>query len=178
MVERNIFLIGFMGTGKTTVSRQLGQLLHYRELDMDQEIEQREGQKISEIFEKKGEAYFRTLETALIGEFREKSGYLVSCGGGVALRPENVEQMKKSGTVVLLTASPETIFVRVRHGGNRPLLNGNMNVSYIAGLMEQRAPFYESAADITIATDGKNPKEIAEEILEKLKLTPNEAGKK
>lgn len=160
----NLFLIGFMGTGKTTVSRQLGRLLGYQELDMDQEIERREGRKISEIFAGEGENYFRALETTLIGEFEHKSGYLVSCGGGVALREENVIGMKKNGLVVLLLAQPETVYERVRHSTNRPLLNGNMNMSYIRELMEKREPFYRAAADITVDTDGKEPREIADEI--------------
>ena len=178
MAKNNIFLIGFMGTGKTTVSRRLGALLRYRELDMDQELERREGMKISEMFEKKGEAYFRALETALLEELRQASECLVSCGGGAALREENVERMKESGAVVLLTASPETVLKRVRGGGDRPLLNGNMNLSYIADLMERRAPFYRAAADITVTTDGRDPGEIAEEIRERLGLEPAKSGEK
>lgn len=91
---------------------------------------------------------------------------VVSCGGGAVLREENVALMKKNGTIVLLTAEPETIFERVRHSSERPVLNGNMNVEYIAGLMEKRRPKYEAAADLVVATDGKRTEEICKEICE------------
>lgn len=161
----NIFLIGFMGTGKTTVSKQLGSLLGLQEIDLDREIERREQRKISEIFSSQGEEYFRTLETRLIREFEEKPGYVISCGGGAVLRQENVESMKKNGMIVLLTAEPETVYERVRYGRNRPLLNGHMNVAYIAELMAKRESFYRAAADAAVATDKKKPGAIAEEIM-------------
>lgn len=169
MKAENIFLIGFMGTGKTTVSRHLAKLLGYRELDMDQEIERREEQKIREIFAKKGEEHFRFLETSLIGELETQQGLLVSCGGGAALRQENVAGMKKNGIVVLLTATPETIYERVRHGSSRPLLQGNMNVPYIRKLMKDRESFYLEAADMIVPVDNKSPEKIAAEIQESMR---------
>ena len=165
-MKENIFLIGFMGTGKTTVSRQLGSMLKFLEIDLDQEIELRKQMKISEIFESYGEEYFREIETNLVQEFENKSGYVVSCGGGAVLRQENVESMKKNGTIVLLAATPETVYERVRYGNNRPILNGNMNVEYITELMERRDSFYRAAADITVVTDGRDPEDIAKEIKE------------
>ena len=164
-MKHNIFLIGFMGTGKTTVSRRLSGLLGYQEIDLDQEIEERQNRKISEIFELEGEEYFRNLETSLVREFETREGYVVSCGGGAVLRQENVDSMKKNGHIVLLTAEPETVYERVRYGKNRPLLNGNMNVEYIASLMERRRACYQAAADMAVATDGKTPEKIAEEIV-------------
>ncbi len=138
------------------------------EIDLDLEIEQRQEMKISDIFKAYGEEHFRKLETTLIKEFETKTGYIVSCGGGAVLRKENVQSMKQNGRVVLLTASPETVYERVRHNKNRPLLNGNMNVEYIAELMEKRMSFYQEAADIVISTDGKAPEAIAEEIMKKM----------
>lgn len=173
MNAENIFLIGFMGAGKTTVSRYLAKLLQYRELDMDQEIERREGKRISEIFSAGGEEGFRRLETALIGELETQHGLMVSCGGGAALREKNVASMKKSGVVVLLTAKPETIYERVRHGSSRPLLQGNMNVSYIRQLLEDRQSLYRAAADLIVSTDGKSPEEIAAEIQKSMRKYKN-----
>ena len=164
-MHENIFLIGFMGTGKSTVSRQLGRQLKLLEIDMDQEIETRQGRKISEIFAAEGEEYFRSLETGLIRELAQKSGYVISCGGGAALRTENVENMKANGIVVLLLAEPETVYERVRYRKNRPLLNGNMNVDYIAELMKKREAAYRSAADISVVTDQRTPEDIAAEIV-------------
>lgn len=167
-MKKNIFLIGFMGTGKTTVSRQLGSILKFLEVDLDQEIELRKQMKISEIFKCYGEEYFRETETDLIREFENKSGYVVSCGGGAVLRRENVASMKKNGIIVLLTATPETVYERVRHGKDRPILNGNMNVEYITELMERRDACYRAAADVTVITDEREPLDIAEEIAEKI----------
>lgn len=169
-MKKNIYLIGFMGTGKTTISRELSETTGMKETDLDQEIEKRRQMKIGEIFSSFGEGHFRELETALIKEYEKKQGYVVSCGGGAALREENVRNMKKGGQIVLLSASAKTVYERVRYGKNRPLLEGNMNVDYISGLMEQRRQAYESAADITVTTDGRTPKEITEEIIKMVKL--------
>lgn len=166
----NIFLIGFMGTGKTTVSQELSKRTGLEEVDLDQEIERRQQMKIREIFSSYGEAYFRKLETSLIQEYEKKQGYVISCGGGAALRKENVRSMKEGGCVVLLSASAKTVYERVRYGKNRPLLEGNMNVDYISGLMEQRREAYAAAADVTVVTDGRTPKEITEEIIKMVKL--------
>ena len=84
----------------------------------------------------------------------------------MACRDVNIELMKQCGRVIMLTATPESIYQRVRNNKNRPLLNGNMNVEYIAGLMEKRLPFYEKAADIKVSTDNLEPQDIAESIIE------------
>ncbi len=167
MENRNIFLIGFMGVGKSTIAKILAEELNAELIEMDETIEQEAGLTINEIFDKYGETYFRDLESALIGRITKKGGAVVSCGGGAVLREENVAKMKANGTVVFLTATPETIFERVRYSTNRPLLNGNMNVEYIAQLMKRRQDIYEQAADNVISTDGKDKSQIAEEIIGK-----------
>lgn len=161
----NILLIGFMGTGKSTVARTLHRLYGFQIMEMDETIEKREHMPVSRIFETKGEAYFRDLETKLLTEIQSRNGLVVSCGGGVPLREENVTEMKKNGTVFLLTASAETIYERVRHSHNRPLLESNMTVSYISQLMEQRRDRYESAADVILDVTGKTARELAQEII-------------
>ena len=165
-MKKNIYLIGFMGVGKSTIGRLLAEETKGELVEMDETIEAEQNTTISEIFAKYGEIYFRDLESELVVRTGEKRGQIVSCGGGAVLRPENVENMKRNGTIVFLKATPETIYERVRYSNNRPLLNGNMNAEYIAGLMEKRRVLYESAADITITTDGKNAMEIVHQILE------------
>ena len=131
---------------------------------MDKEIEKSEGMPVSEIFRRKGEEYFRELETGLLLSLESRSNTVVSCGGGVPLRSCNVEAMKRSGIVVFLTARPETILERVKDSHDRPLLEGHKDVEYIAGLLSKRLERYEAAADVQIATDGRRTAEIAEEI--------------
>ncbi|MCD8323717.1 MAG: shikimate kinase [Clostridiales bacterium] len=167
-MRKHIFLIGFMGVGKSTVSRKLRDRMKAQEIDMDAAIVREAGMPVSEIFERYGEAHFRDLETQMLQKIADGSPAVVSCGGGCVLRPENVAIMKESGTIVLLTADPATIYYRVRNSKARPILNGHMNVEYIAGLMEQRRPAYEGACDIRVSTDGKRPDRIAGEILERI----------
>ena len=156
-----------MGAGKSTISDYLSTMFDMKLVEMDQEIVNGEQMEIAEIFKEKGEPYFRSLETALIRSFSDRDPAVISCGGGAVLKEENVRLMKKCGRIVLLTATPETIYGRVKDSTERPVLNGNMNLSYIEDLMEKRRPKYEAAADITVATDGKTAEEICGEILGK-----------
>ena len=164
-LKEHIFLIGFMGCGKSTNAACLAEMTGARQVEMDQMIVENEGMAIADIFEEKGEAYFRELETELIKSFAGVKPAVISCGGGAVLKEENVRLMKESGKIVLLTAEPGTIYERVKDSTERPVLNGNMNVGYIEELMEKRRPKYEAAADVTIATDGKTSEEICGEIL-------------
>lgn len=167
----NIFLIGFMGAGKSTISDYLKNALAMDVVEMDQCIVERQGMSISDIFETYGEEYFRELETNLLIEMQSRSNVVVSCGGGVPMRERNVAEMKKNGRVVLLTAKPETILERVKDNHDRPLLENNKNVSFIADLLEKRRAKYEAAADIVIQTDGKSELEICEELIHRLRET-------
>ena len=163
-MKENIYLVGFMGVGKSAVSRALAKQLGVPCVDTDAEIERRQGRKISEIFAAQGEEAFRDMETAFLKELAESGGVVVSCGGGLTLRQENRELMKKSGKTVWLTATPETVYTRVRHSTNRPLLNGKMNPEAIGELMEERRGRYEAAAEEKIATDGRAVEDIALDI--------------
>jgi len=166
---KNIFLIGFMGCGKSTIAGLLAERLGVSQVEMDELIVQEQGMPITEIFEKYGEEHFRDIETDLIRRLQTSDGVVVSCGGGAVLREENRKMMKESGVIVWLTAKPETILERVKNSTNRPILNGHMNVEYIAELMEKRRECSQEAADYPLATDGKSREEICEEILEVVK---------
>ncbi len=162
--EGHIFLIGFMGVGKTTVSDCLHAVTGLEEIDLDEAIERENGMTVAEIFDRFGESYFREKETAMLQKIARQEPSVVSCGGGCVLREENVSILKQSGVTVLLTAEPETIYGRIKDGTDRPLLNGHMDVAYISELMERRRESYEAAADTCIRTDGRTPEEIAGEI--------------
>lgn len=166
MADKNIFLIGFMGCGKSTVSKILADKLKFKRIDSDEYIENSEHMKITEMFEKHGENYFRERETDFLKNLSGSNPVIIACGGGMAMRRNNAELMKEKGIVVFLTAKPETIYDRVKDSTKRPLLNNNMNVGYIKQLMDSRAEAYGGAADFKISTDDRTPGEIADEIIE------------
>lgn len=168
LFQDNIALIGFMGTGKSTVSHYLRDQYSLDEIETDAMIVKSEKMEIRDIFEKYGEAYFRDCEFRAILELQKCCRTVISCGGGAVMRKENVASLKKSSRIVLLTAEPDTVLKRVRHSDSRPILNGHMNVEYIAELMEKRRAAYEAAADLTVSTDGKRVQEICEEIVQGL----------
>ena len=167
--RNNIFLIGFMGTGKSSVANKLCEMLGMTRVEMDEEIVRQQDMAISDIFDEYGEKYFRRLETDLLEEIATKENQVVSCGGGVVLMEGNVEIMKSCGTIVLLTAEPEVIYERVKDDSSRPLLNGNMSISYICELMDERQGRYEEAADFVVATDHRDVDAIVERICKKLR---------
>ena len=164
----NIYLIGFMGAGKTAVARTLEELTNRERFDTDDMIVERENKAISEIFQTEGEEYFRKVEGDVIASLTEMENAVVSCGGGVIKSKENIEQLKRGGKVVFLYASPKTVLERVLRNDRRPLLEGKKNLSDITKMMEERMPFYEAAYDIRIDVDGKTLEEIANEILNKI----------
>ena len=168
MFPYNIVLIGFMGTGKSTIAKHLSRRYGMEIVEMDREIEEREGMRIPEIFEQKGEKYFRERETNLLKEIQNYSNKIISCGGGAVLREENVKEMKRNGKVVLLTASPECVLERTKKSQNRPLLQKNHSLEAIQNMMEERREKYERAADLIVDTDGKEISLICQEIADRL----------
>lgn len=166
----NIFLIGFMGAGKSTVAQSLQRMFHMDLIEMDQVIAEQEGCSIPEIFSSKGESYFRDLESALLRKISQSHSQIISCGGGAVLRRENIEEMKRSGKVVLLTAAPETILERIGKDDTRPVLKNKKTVEGIAQLMEERRARYEAAADIIQPTDSLKINDICMEIARKTGL--------
>ena len=165
---KTLFFIGFMGAGKTSVSAALGRMLKLPVIEMDEQIARQEGMTIPEIFAQKGESHFRQCETALLEGLAAESACLVSCGGGVAMRQENVAAMRRCGTVVLLTARPEVILERVKDSDERPLLQGRKNVADIAALMAQRRSAYEAAADVTVDTSDLTIEEVCRAVLRQI----------
>lgn len=168
LLSYNIALIGFMGCGKSTVSAYLQKMLAMDLAEVDEMIVEQEGMSIPDIFDKYGESYFRNCESNMVIELQKKELTIISCGGGLVMRPENVENLKKHSRIVLLTAKPETIYERVKDSTDRPILNGNMNVEYIAQLMEKRRAVYEAAADLVIETDGRDVQDICEELIRRI----------
>lgn len=155
-LQGNIAIIGFMGTGKTTVSSALSKITGLKEIDVDAYIVEKAKMSISEIFEKYGEEYFRNLETESLREIANNKNQIISCGGGAVLKDENVDILKNSGIIVLLTATPETIFDRVKDHTHRPILNNDMSLSHVKSLMEKREPRYQSVADIKVNVDSND----------------------
>lgn len=168
LFDYNVFLIGFMGAGKSTIARELERKLEMQRIEMDELIEKKQGMTISEIFSEYGETYFRNLESNCLIELQKIKQAIVSCGGGIVLRPDNADHMKKNGRIVLLTAEPMTILDRVKDSTSRPILNNHMNVDYIKDLMDQRREKYLAVADVVVATDHKSTDEICDEIIAKL----------
>jgi len=160
----NINLVGFMGTGKTTVGKALAKRLGYRFVDADEEVEREEKRSISNIFAEDGEPAFRRLESDMISRLSEQDGLVLSAGGGAVIDPANFDNMRKGGPVVCLKATPEEIFRRVRHSTHRPLLDTPDPMARITGLLNERAEFY-ARADYTVDTTGKSVDDIVEEVL-------------
>lgn len=168
MNKQRIYLIGFMGTGKSTVAQALSRETGYPVKEMDRELVKICGMDIASVFAKYGEEYFRQKETELLKAIASGDSCIVSCGGGVVLREENVRVMQESGNIMLLTAKPETVYRRVCKDTGRPLLKNRMSPEGIQELMEERREAYERACSVKISTDGKAPDQIAKEIINKL----------
>jgi shikimate kinase len=154
-----------MGTGKTAVGRELSRMLHMKLIDIDAGIEAAEGMRIPDIFSRFGEARFRDRETEVIRQYAALDHLIISTGGGAVLREENIEALRKNGTIFCLSASPETILKRTEGNDGRPLLKSDNPRRKIIELMQYRRPFYQKAG-IMIDTEDKTPLQVAEEIAE------------
>ncbi|HLD82431.1 MAG TPA: shikimate kinase [Candidatus Omnitrophota bacterium] len=161
---RNIYLVGFMGTGKTAVGRELAKRKKWQFMDLDELIELKEKRVISDIFAKEGEPYFRRLESRVLKEACKEKKFVVACGGGIVINPDNIKVMKETGKVVCLTARPEVILKRTSGYAHRPLLNVKSPQKQIELLLKLRAPYY-TKADITIDTSKISINEIVGKIL-------------
>lgn len=163
----NIVLVGFMGTGKTAVARALAAKLGREFLELDALIEKKERVPIREIFEKKGEAYFRKIEKEVVKEAAQKEGLVISAGGGAIIDEENLKNLRKNSIIICLEASPEVILKRTKGNICRPLLNVPDPKKEIEDLLQKRAPYYKKA-DHCINTDSLTIDQVTKEIQRRL----------
>ena len=162
---KNIVLVGFMGSGKTTVGKLIAEQTGMPLLDMDSMIVERTGKSINQIFADEGEAHFRQLERELVKELSAKQGQIISTGGGIVLNPDNIADFEKTGLVVCLLVDKETVLERIQHDTSRPLLAGD-KAARIIEILTARKALYESITH-KIDTSGRpSPEPTAQEIIE------------
>ena len=161
---KNIYLVGFMATGKTCVGSELAARKKMRFVDLDELIELKERRTISDIFSRDGEPCFRRIEKKILKEVAREENFVVACGGGIVIDSENIKIMKDSGVIVCLTAKPEVIMKRAAGTSHRPLLNVCDPKVQIEHLLKLRAPFY-ARADHAIDTSRLSPQQVAQKII-------------
>ena len=165
----NVALFGFMGVGKSAVGKLLAEELGLSFVDLDQEIVSRTGRSIESIFQEDGEVRFREIERVVTKEYSALDGQVIACGGGTVIDPENLENLRRSSRMMLLTAEPEVILERVEAKGDvRPLLNVDDRLGKIRSLLSKRWPRYIEAADIIIDTSEYTPQVVVSIIIENL----------
>ena len=164
----NVALVGFMGTGKSTVGYFLAEALQFELIDTDRVIEQRTGRRIANIFAQDGEDAFRKLESDIVLELESRKGIVISTGGGMIMDPQNLASLQKHALVACLWAAPETIFQRVKGQSHRPLLMKSDPLVTIRELLAQRAPVYRKA-DLMVGVDFRQAPDIARHIAKSLK---------
>jgi shikimate kinase len=166
---QNIALIGFMGTGKSSVGRLIAEQLQFTFVDTDEMLEERTGKSIIRIFEQNGEEAFRELEKRVVEELRAMKRAVISTGGGLGANAENLASLKQHALVVCLWASPQIIWKRVRSQMNRPLLQTADPKTRIQELLAQRDPVYRQA-DVLVNTDVRSAKEVAQHVMHEFQL--------
>lgn len=180
-LKRHLVLIGYRGTGKSTVARHLAAALEAAWIDADQELTRRAGRSISQIFADEGEATFRQLESETLEDLLGREPSVIATGGGVVLSAANRQRLSGAGTIVWLRATPESIFNRL-HGdsstaGMRPALTERGGIEEIVELLGVRSPLYAELADQIVDTDEQTPTSVAAEILAKLGLSARDGAK-
>ncbi|MBF0218120.1 MAG: shikimate kinase AroK [Gammaproteobacteria bacterium] len=168
MLRNNVFLIGPMGSGKSTIGRHLARSLKLPFKDCDHELVKRTGASIPLIFEIEGEEGFRKRETALLDELTQESGLVLATGGGAVLREENRLHLKTRGLVIYLYASVEQLFLRTYRDKNRPLLQNDNPRQKLKELMAARDPLYRQVATLIIHTEERSIRSVTKEILSRL----------
>lgn len=160
----NIYFVGMMGAGKTTIGRHLARRLKKRFVDCDHEIEARTGVRIPVIFDIEGEAGFRKRESQVLQALSEERGLVLATGGGAVLAPQNRRLLAGSGLVIYLCVPPEELYARTKHDRNRPLLQVENPQEKIRELHAQRDPLYREIADIVLEGGGRSPLAVAREL--------------
>ena len=170
-ITDNIFLVGLMGAGKSTIGRRLAQELGKQFRDSDSEIEKKTGVSIDVIFDIEGEQGFRRRETGILKELVEERGIVLATGGGAVLAPENRELLRDNGMVIYLKATAEHLAGRVRLDRRRPLLQSGDKLAKIHELMIQRDPVYQQLADMVVETNNRSIPRVVREISKMIKET-------
>ena len=160
----NIYFVGMMGAGKTTIGRHLARRLKKRFVDCDHEIEARTGVRIPVIFDIEGESGFRKREAQVLQALSEERGLVLATGGGAVLDPQNRRRLAETGLVIYLFAQPDELFARTRHDRNRPLLQVDDPLAKIRELHSQRDPLYREIADIVLEGGGRTPLAVARQL--------------
>lgn len=168
MLSENLFLVGLMGAGKTTVGKLLAKHLNKQFIDCDHEIEKRTGVKINVIFELEGEDGFRTREEAVVQELTRQQGIVLATGGGVVLRESNRLALRSRGTVIYLRANAEDLWRRTRHDRNRPLLQTENPRARLQELLTERDPLYRETAHLIMDTGEQNVQKLVRQLEQQL----------
>ena len=168
VTSRNIFLIGLMGSGKTTIGQLLAKRIALPFIDSDHELEQRTGVSVATIFEIEGEAAFRIREAAIIDELTQRDGIILGTGGGAVLDANSRRALKSRGTTVYLHSTPETSYERVRRNRDRPLLLVTDPLARLRQLYELRHPLYTEACHLIVESYRDRPNAVVGEIIARL----------
>jgi len=161
---KNIVLIGFMGSGKTSVGKSVAEKLNMSFIDLDRWIEERETMSIKEIFDRKGEEVFRKIECEAVAEVGNQKNSVIATGGGVVLNPKNLESLKETGLLIHLRVDAQTAYKRTRDHHHRPLLNVPNPLQHIEALLKQRQPFYEVVPN-AVETSGRSLRDVVEDVI-------------
>jgi shikimate kinase len=166
----NIVLIGYRGTGKSTIAKILSARLKWSRFNLDEAIVQEMGMSIPQMVEKHGWEFFRDVEARIVEKASNKDKTIIDAGGGVVVRPKNIERLRQNGVIIWLKARPETIIRRIKVNTDRPSLTGKKSfLEEVQEVLAERAPKYQAAAHVAIDTDNLSPQDVAEKIIDELK---------
>lgn len=169
-MKRHIALIGFMGSGKSTVARIVGQRFDMTVVDIDDEIEAREGMSVADIFAKHSESYFRQVETDTLRDaLRSEESVVIACGGGVVTRPENIALLNEFAIVVYLNVDVKQALARIDDVSTRPLLAKAGSNDVVFALMQSRMALYEATADVAVGTSQRTAEEVTDKLVERVR---------